>query len=166
TVDEEDEGGIYGVVQEPTEEKEAEEDRKPKVEYVPDLSVKDPRGPAVEAVALPSNGILGFGALLALLSVVVLCVTIWPFLFTRWSSGVVPSDAKKAYEKEHPRKGAGQERGSGRRQQEESSFVDEDQVMEEVQRNPEMLKKWDDLVDEDRLLRIIIACSSVGALIY
>src|SRR5205085_10533945 len=128
-LDDEDEGGVYGVVQEPAKEKE-EEERKPQVEYAPDISVKNPRGPAVAAVAVPSNGILGFGALLALLSVGALCVTIWPFLFTKWNSGVVPSDAKKAYEKEHPRKGPQKQ-------------VDKDQVMEEVQRNKDMLAKWE-----------------------
>ncbi|MBI1914248.1 MAG: hypothetical protein HYS12_05860 [Planctomycetes bacterium] len=162
-VEDEDEGGIYGVIQQPGEEKE-EEDRKPKVEYAPDLSVKNPRGPATAAVAVPSNGILGFGALLALLSVGTLCVDLWPFLFTKWSSGVLPSEAKKKYEKEH-RKSGSQERQSGRRQ-EQTSFVDEDQVMLELQRDPDKLAKWEDMVEDDRITRIIVACCCVAALIY
>jgi hypothetical protein len=65
--DEEDEGGTYAVVglnpRGTTEEEEEaeEEDDKPEINYVPDLSVKDLRGPAQEAVVKPSNFLIMVG---------------------------------------------------------------------------------------------------------
>ena len=41
-----------------------EEDRKPKIEYAPDLTVKDPRGPASAALATPSSLITLLGAIM------------------------------------------------------------------------------------------------------
>jgi hypothetical protein len=165
SVDDEDAGGVYGVIQEPDAEKEEDEESKPKVEYAPDLSVKNPRGPATAALAVPSNGILGFGALMALLSVVTLCITFWPFLFTKWSSGVLPSDAKKKYELAHPRKG-NTDKGTVKR--DETSFVDEDQIMDEMQKstNKELLAKWNEMVEEDRINRFIAGGCCIAALFY
>src|SRR5207248_730471 len=48
----------------------------------------------------------------------------------------------------------------------ESSFIDEDLVMEEMQKKPEMLAVWEQMLDDDRLMRIIVSCCCVAALIY
>jgi hypothetical protein len=60
--DDEDEG-VYGYVKDPSEEE--VEEKKPKISYAPDLSIKDLRGPAQAMVMGPSNklalcGFLGF----------------------------------------------------------------------------------------------------------
>jgi hypothetical protein len=162
------EGGIYGFLQERGAEEEAEEDSKPKVEYAPDVSVKNPRGPAVAMLAVPSNGVLGFGALLALLSFGAMCVSIWPFLFTKWSTGVLPSEAKKQYEKEHPSKGQqGMEpKKSSAKREEVSTFINEDEVFEEISKKKEMLAKWEEMKEDDRFARILAAGGAVLAIAY
>src|SRR5262249_49845094 len=81
--DDDDEGGTYGVVRDEDDEEEEEDPRgrrggapkkskKPKIDHVPDMSIKDLRGPAQEAVVSPSNtlliaGLVGFIGWLALL---------------------------------------------------------------------------------------------------
>ena len=154
------------MIQEPKAEgdSEDEDEGKPKIEYVPDLEVKDPRGPATAALAIPSNGILGFGALLCLLSVVSFCVAIWPFLFTKWNTAVTPYQAKKEYEKRNPKKGK-QENQKSEKKEEEDSFPDQDAIMEEIDKkgNEKMREVWDELVDDDQQTRIIWACISVVA---
>src|SRR5262245_4511670 len=164
--DDDDDGGVYGVIQEPKAHvyNEADDASKPQIEYVPDLEVNDPRGPATAALAIPSNGILGFGALLCLLSVVSFCVAIWPFLFTKWNTAVTPYQAKKEYEKRNPKKGK-QENQKSEKKEEEDSFPDQDAIMEEIDKkgNEKMREVWDELVDDDQQTRIIWACISVVA---
>jgi len=76
--DEEDEGGAtYGVVQEKAPEEDEED--KPDIDYAPDMSIKDLRGPAQAEVMKPSNwmifkGALGFLGWLAFLVVVLIPV--------------------------------------------------------------------------------------------
>ncbi len=80
--DDEDSGGIYGFVKDGTEEEEEDEDgkpKKPKINYAPDLSIKDLRGPAQSAVMKPSNalifvGIMGFLGWLGLIVVLLIPV--------------------------------------------------------------------------------------------
>jgi hypothetical protein len=103
TADDDEDGGTYGVIkeEEPEEEEEEEEEdfdddddddddrrrsnrkrktsgkKKPDLSHVPDLSSKDPRGPAQEAVVSPSNmlmitGIVGFVGWLAFLVMIVI----------------------------------------------------------------------------------------------
>jgi hypothetical protein len=60
---------VYGYVKDPDEE---DEDKKIKINYVPDISIKDPRGPAQSLLMGPSNklalcGFIGFFAWLVLL---------------------------------------------------------------------------------------------------
>jgi len=62
TDDDDDDGGVYGYVQEDIEK---EEEKKPKISYAPDMSIKDLRGPAQAKVMGPSNklamcGFFGF----------------------------------------------------------------------------------------------------------
>ncbi len=67
-----DEDGAYGVIRD-----EELEENKPKIEYAPDMSVKDLRGPAVTILMSPSNkltliafiGVFGYLALLILLAI-------------------------------------------------------------------------------------------------
>jgi len=76
--EDDDEGGLYSYI--PEEEK-AEED-KPQIEYAPDLSIKDLRGPAQEAVVTPSNLMLLVGGISCLSNIFLICVMFWPMVFT------------------------------------------------------------------------------------
>ncbi len=76
--DDGEEGGTYGYMQEDVV---AEED-KPAIEYAPDMSTKDLRGPAASALVAPSNwlivvGSLGFFGWLGVL-VLILIPTLFP----------------------------------------------------------------------------------------
>jgi hypothetical protein len=53
--DDDEVGGTYAVVGADKTEDEAEEDDKPHIEYAPDMSIKDLRGPAVGALAKPTS---------------------------------------------------------------------------------------------------------------
>ena len=75
---EDDGGGIYGTVQ---DEEKADED-KPQIEYAPDMSIKDLRGPAQAAVVRPSNYLLLIGGVSALLDILIICVCFWPMVFS------------------------------------------------------------------------------------
>jgi hypothetical protein len=76
----EEEGGTYAFLGGPTEVME-EEEEKPEIDYAPDTSIKDLRGPAQAAVVHPTNlmiaaGVLGFLGWLALLIIILV-----PYLF-------------------------------------------------------------------------------------
>ncbi len=74
-----DEGdGIYSYI---PEDKKAEED-KPDIEYAPDMSIKDLRGPAQAAVVSPSNYMLILGGLGCLSNLFLICVSFWPMVFS------------------------------------------------------------------------------------
>jgi len=77
--DDEDSGGIYSFVG-ANEEKEEEE--RPQIDYAPDLSIKDLRGPAQEAVVKPSNLIMLIGGLSALSNIFLICWSFWPIVFS------------------------------------------------------------------------------------
>lgn len=73
--DDDDDLNPYAVIKEP----EVEEDDKEKINYAPDTSVKDPRGPAQEQLVGPTNtivisGIVGFIGWLALLVLILIPV--------------------------------------------------------------------------------------------
>ncbi len=57
--DDDEEGGIYGYVK----EEETEKEDKPDIEYAPDMSTKDLRGPAAAALVQPSNALIIVGGL-------------------------------------------------------------------------------------------------------
>lgn len=76
--EDDDGGGLYSYI--PEEEK-AEED-KPQIEYAPDLSIKDLRGPAQAAVVAPSNYLLLVNGVSSLSNIFLICVMFWPMVFT------------------------------------------------------------------------------------
>jgi predicted Zn finger-like uncharacterized protein len=74
--DEEESGGVYSVAG-----KTGEEEEKPDINYAPDMSIKDLRGPAQAAVVKPTNYLLLLGGLSALSSIFLICVSFWPMVF-------------------------------------------------------------------------------------
>ena len=88
---EEDEGpAIYGVVRDPhverpaDDDEEMDEDDPRNISYVPDLSIKDPRGPAQAAVIKPSNFLMFVGVIGCLLGFLAMGYGIFPFIFTEY----------------------------------------------------------------------------------
>jgi predicted Zn finger-like uncharacterized protein len=82
--DDDDGGGIYSFVgaNEPKKEDDEEEESKPYIEYAPDMSIKDLRGPAQEMVVKPSNLIMLIGGLSALANIFLICWAFWPMIFS------------------------------------------------------------------------------------
>lgn len=80
--DDEDSGGIYAYIKDEADDDEEDEDGKPKkpeINYAPDMSIKDLRGPAQAEVMKPSNalifvGIMGFLGWLGLIVVLLIPV--------------------------------------------------------------------------------------------
>jgi hypothetical protein len=75
--DEEDEGGTYALLDKP-----GDEEKKPGINYAPDDSIKDLRGPAVAAVVPPSNHMIRFAAVGALVNLFIVLIQVWPFMFS------------------------------------------------------------------------------------
>ncbi len=94
--DEEDGGGIYSYIPEPGDEEEI----KPEINYAPDMSIKDLRGPAQAAVVKPSNYLLLIGGLSCLCDIFLICFAFWPMVF---SDSVI--DHEKFLEKYYKEKG-------------------------------------------------------------
>jgi hypothetical protein len=86
--DEEDQGGIYAYVKEEGEgggeDAEEEEDGKPQIDYAPDMSIKDLRGPAQAAVVKPSNYLLLIGGLCCIFDILIICVSFWEMVFSEY----------------------------------------------------------------------------------
>jgi predicted Zn finger-like uncharacterized protein len=74
--DDDDDGGIYSFAG----AKDNEE--KPDIVYAPDMSIKDLRGPAQEAVVKPSNLIMLICGLSALSNLFLICWSFWPMIFS------------------------------------------------------------------------------------
>jgi predicted Zn finger-like uncharacterized protein len=90
THDEDDEeGGTYGVVKDPDEETAADEEEEeeegrrkgPEINYAPDMSIKDLRGPAQAAVVGPSNLLIIYGIIGFLGWLLVMFIVLIPILF-------------------------------------------------------------------------------------
>jgi hypothetical protein len=77
--DEDSGGGIYGYVQ---EDQEKEEEERPQIEYAPDMSIKDLRGPAQELLVRPSNYMILLGGLCCLSDILLICIAFWPMVFS------------------------------------------------------------------------------------
>jgi hypothetical protein len=70
-------GGIYSYAKE-----DKREEDKPEIEYAPDMSIKDLRGPAQAALVKPSNYMLLIGGLCCLSDIFIICVMFWPMVFS------------------------------------------------------------------------------------
>jgi hypothetical protein len=77
--DDDEGGGVYGVVGGVGEE--AEDDDKPDINYAPDMSIKDLRGPAQAAVIRPSNMMIRVGVISFLGWIGLLVIILIPVLF-------------------------------------------------------------------------------------
>ena len=91
-------GGTYGVIRDPDEEEVVDvkgkkkgepRKKKPEINYAPDMSVKDLRGPAQAAVITPSNILLITGLIGFLGWLVALVLMLIPFLFPLDNADVV-----------------------------------------------------------------------------
>jgi predicted Zn finger-like uncharacterized protein len=76
--DDDDGGAIYSYI---SEGEKADED-KPDIEYAPDMSIKDLRGPAQAAVVAPSNYMLLIGGVSCLCNIFIICYSFWPMVFS------------------------------------------------------------------------------------
>jgi hypothetical protein len=145
--DDDDDGGTYAVLRDPGEED--DDDDKPKINYAPDLTVTDPRGPATAALALPSNWIMLLGALIVVGCIGAIGVFTWPFMFTDHGTAVTPLDARKQYAQEHPPKSQGPA-------VEARVKKDDDAPEPEVKYDdlkPEEKAKFEEMKDEDQMER-------------
>ncbi len=80
--DDDEGGGIYSFVDAAEKKVEEEEESKPKINYAPDMSIKDLRGPAQEMVVKPSNLMMLIGGLSALSNLFLICWSFWPMVFS------------------------------------------------------------------------------------
>ncbi len=77
--DDDDGGGIYSFAG--AKQADAEEER-PEIDYAPDMSIKDLRGPAQEAVVKPSNYMLLIHGISCLSNILLICIQFWPMVFS------------------------------------------------------------------------------------
>lgn len=165
-LDDDDDGGSYGVLKEPGEDEEDDEDKKPKINYVPDLEVKNPCGPATLALALPSNLLMLWGALMCVGCLVSLAVATWPFMFTEDGTAVTPAEARKEYARRNPPK-----KKEGEKQQltkENKDEAEPEVKLEDLKDKPNGGERavYDELKEDSTVFRIWWAVLSVVLLIY
>ena len=165
-LDEDDDGAAYGMLKEPGEEEEDEEDKKPKINDVPDLEVKNPRGPATLALAMPSNLLMLWGALMCVGCLVSMAVATWPFMFTEHGTAVTPLEARKEYAKRNPPKRKPGEKEKVKRDDKEEAEPDVKYDELTTKPNGGELAVFDDLKEDDVIFRIWWAVLSVVLLIY
>jgi hypothetical protein len=75
--DDDDEGGTYAF-KDTLAQIDAD---KPEIDYAPDVSIKDLRGPAQGYIVRPSNFLLALAAINVLLSIAAILFNAWPFMF-------------------------------------------------------------------------------------
>jgi hypothetical protein len=75
--DDDDEGGTYSFLDN-LQDIDAD---KPEIEYAPDVSIKDLRGPAQGHIVRPSNFLMALAAINVVLSIFAIVFNAWPFLF-------------------------------------------------------------------------------------
>lgn len=84
--EEEESAGIYAFVSSDRPkvegEEEDEEKKRPEINYAPDMSIKDLRGPAQAAVVKPSNFMMLILGLSALCNLFLICWSFWPMVFS------------------------------------------------------------------------------------
>jgi len=158
------EGGTYRFLDESAPQEEAEED-KPKIEYVPNLEVKDPRGPATAALATPANLIMLIGAVMVVAGLFGVCFCNWPFLFSQYNTGASLKEAKVRFDQQKPKE-KDQQGGPKPAKKEEDSGPTDEEILEEMKKESKLQDIWEDLKDEDREWRIIWAIVSVVVIAY
>src|SRR5262249_41618814 len=77
-----------------------EDEDKPEIDYAPDMSIKDLRGPAQAAVVRPSNYLLIASVVGFMLDIFVILYMAWPFMFSDYIL-----DHEKVLEREYKKKG-------------------------------------------------------------
>jgi predicted Zn finger-like uncharacterized protein len=77
--DDDEEAGTYAVIKEPDNDED-----KPEIDYAPDMSIKDLRGPAQGMVVAPSNQMTLIGAIGCLINLVFVLYCVWPFMFSEY----------------------------------------------------------------------------------
>ncbi len=111
--DDEDEGGVYGFIKDPDEDRARDEDddeddegrdKKPDLTFALDMSVKDPRGLAQTKVVRPSNFLMIAGVVEVVIGIAILGVNGWPLIFSQqWvDPHLVVTNKKPAKEDDLP----------------------------------------------------------------
>jgi hypothetical protein len=136
----------YAVIRDEKEDDE-EGGGKPQIEYAPDLSVKDPRGPAQAEVITPTNFLLAVGIIACLLTTISIFWAVFPFLFSDYV--VDHKEVLEAYYKDKPqqRKNIPAER-------------------KDVDKNQEMKAIVETATDNEVNLRITLIAMWVVGLVY
>jgi hypothetical protein len=109
--EDEEEGGLYGVRNDPDLDDEEEEvapkkgkskgpstppkKKKPVISYAPDTSIKDLRGPAMTHVVQPSNYMMLQCGLVMVTAIASIAIAVWPFMFQE--RVLIPTVALKPY---------------------------------------------------------------------
>jgi hypothetical protein len=84
---------VYSFVHDPKDDLDEDEDDESKINFNPDLSVKDPRGPAQAAVIKPSNFLMAVAVITLVANVVAIGFAVWPMIFA--DSRLDPKDVLK-----------------------------------------------------------------------
>src|SRR5262245_33240662 len=137
------------------DEEEEEARKKPRIEYAPDTSVKDPRGQAVAKLTIPTNALIAHGALLFFGGLFVFLYGIWPFVFSKYL--VTPREC--ITELLMLRLGGGAE-------DEDPPYVEELTEEEFRQRNPELVPRWEQMNKDKKRLHILLLVFGPLASIY
>jgi predicted Zn finger-like uncharacterized protein len=149
--DDDDGGGIYSFVGADEEKKtEEEEEERPQIEYAPDMSIKDLRGPAQAAVVKPSNYLLLLGGLNCLADVFIICYSFWPMVFSESVFFDWQKELTAHYLKIEDKTGANRIKMYKERKELKDK---DDQVMSELE-------------DEEKISRFIQMGIYIGLLIY
>jgi hypothetical protein len=146
--DDDDDFGTYAVIKEKEADEDDEDGGKPKIIYAPDLSVKDPRGPAQAEVITPTNFLLAVGIIACLLLTVGLFWAVFPFVFSDY---VVDHEEVL---KEHFK---------GQKDAKNKSIPQE---RKDVDKNPQMKQIVDNATDDAVKLRVTLISIFVVGLVY
>ncbi len=141
---------------------EEEEEGKPEIDYIPDLEVKNPRGPVMAKMVGPTSWLMGLSALTAILSALSICFWVWPFLFTRYNSTYTPTKVREIFAKEK----ADAKKRNPNDPAPPPPPVDSGRQINLEDLSDEERARFDELVSEDQKWRTIWACVSLLSLIY
>jgi hypothetical protein len=157
--DEDDEGGgAYAVIK----EEEVPEEEKPQIEYAPDMSIKDLRGPAQEKVVRPSNGLMIAGALGVIWSLLCFAYYGWPFIFSKYLV-----DHKAVLEAHYKSRTEPSEREKAKNIPEDRDKLSQEELT--IVKEANIVTKDGDVVrgtDADRFRRVIGMITSFVTLVF